>query len=57
MEQSPTNIKGRVNIHPVTYKVNRIDIAANVYTTVGGIVAAAADDQCAKWLKEKGLDK
>ena len=26
------NIKGKVNIHPVTYKVNGITIAANVYT-------------------------
>ena len=26
------NIKGKVNIHPVRYKLNGIDIAANVYT-------------------------
>jgi fermentation-respiration switch protein FrsA (DUF1100 family) len=26
------NVKGKVNIHPVTYKVNGIDIVANVYT-------------------------
>lgn len=26
------NVKGKVNIHPVSYKVNGIDIAANVYT-------------------------
>lgn len=26
------NIKGKINIHPVTYNVNGIDIAANVYT-------------------------
>lgn len=26
------NINGKVNIHPVTYKLNGIDIAANVYT-------------------------
>lgn len=26
------NVKGKVTIHPVTYKLNGIDIAANVYT-------------------------
>lgn len=26
------NVKGKVKIHPVTYKLNGIDIAANVYT-------------------------
>ncbi len=26
------NVKGKVNIYPVTYKLNGIDIAANVYT-------------------------
>jgi uncharacterized protein len=26
------NLNGKVNIHPVTYKLNGIDIAANVYT-------------------------
>lgn len=26
------NVKGKVNIHPVIYKLNGIDIAANVYT-------------------------
>lgn len=26
------NVQGKVNIHPVTYKVNGVDIAANVYT-------------------------
>jgi uncharacterized protein len=26
------NVKGKVNIHPVTYKLSGIDIAANVYT-------------------------
>lgn len=26
------NVKGKINIHPVSYKVNEINIAANVYT-------------------------
>jgi fermentation-respiration switch protein FrsA (DUF1100 family) len=29
------NVPARVNIHPVTYKINGIDIAANVYTPAG----------------------
>lgn len=29
------NVKGKANIHPVTYKLNGIDIAANVYTPAG----------------------
>jgi uncharacterized protein len=28
------NISGKVNIHPTTYKLRRLDIAANVYTPV-----------------------
>ena len=26
------NVKGKVNIHPVNYKLNGLDISANVYT-------------------------
>ena len=29
------NLPGKVNIHPVTYKLNEFDIAANVYTPAG----------------------
>ena len=29
------NIEGKVNIHTVSYKLNNIDIAANVYTPPG----------------------